>query len=542
MPVERITASSSYDILRESFQWELPDRCNIAEHVCDQHAERNLVAAVDVSNDGVHTLTFADLKRSSDVLAGILATVGVGRGDCVCVLLRNTPDAAIAALAILKLGAIVVPLSPAAEPDVVADQISSVAPRACVRDDTVTIAASILSNIPAVITNGSAWRDGWSGDSDPGPDLVAKSVTQGDDPAFVVFTSGSTGPPKPVVLPHRFVLGTLPAFQFLTNLGPDTDDVFYASLGWNSLGGLRPVIFPAWHYARPVVVSEQPLTADELCTTLADQSVTCAHLMPAVLKRMRNVSEVRRLERLRVAYYAGEPLGPEVQVELEQRLGVVIHPYYGSTEVAMVAADCSRLFAHRPGTVGRPVPGHSIKILDEHTLEQVKVGQYGLVSVAADDPCLCLGYLNRPDLTAQAFHGRRFLTGDVGRLDEDGYLWYAGRRGEVITTLAGEVVSATRIEDSALAHPDVADAVSVQINGNGRRELVLYVIPAPDSDRARLPTKLMAALRAQLPADLVPDVIDLVEDLPRTAATGKVRRSELRGMRQQQRERSGKLA
>lgn len=525
-PAELPPSVGSYEQARRAFEWALPERYNIAHDICDRHAGSGRVAAVHVGGASVEQLTFDALKRSSDELAAVLAARGVGHGSRVCTLLRNTPDGVIAALAVLKLGAAVAPLALDANVDTLREQVAVVAPDACIRDAAVGPEAQRLLD-GALVTDGFAWRDGWAGGADAPPVPVA--ATSPDDPAIVCFTSGSTGAPKPVVLAHRFVLGTLPAFQLLCGPEPGGDDVCLAALGWAGLSGWRPITFAAWHFGLPVVVADRrPRDGRELCELLASQRVTCAQLMPAAIKLLRDVEDPRGLERLRVVYYAGEPLGPELQAVLERRFDIAIRPYYGSTEAAMVACGSGRLYPHRPGSVGRVAPGHEVAIVDEATGAPVAVGETGIIAVPEGDPSLLLGYLDRPDLTAEAFTDGRFLTGDVGRLEPDGSLWYVGRRGEIITTAAGEAVPATRIEDVALPLPGVADAVAVQVAVAGSRRLALYLLPAAGADRGELERAVAAALRSALPADLVPDRICLVDELPRTAGTGKVRRSALR--------------
>ncbi len=534
----------SYDKARAGFEWNLPAAYNIAADLCERNAGR--LAAIYVGEDGTERVMFERLDADSNRLASALSAMGFGKGSRVCAVTPSTVESLIITLGALKLGAVLCQPAWAAprefyehplqifEPDVMfydPGAWDDLAPWLDARRTTRVAVyrgggagsisertSDVEHDLHSLLANGS--------------DAFRAEPTSSNDPAVVSFTSGSTGKPKAVMMAHRFALAVVPSIQMLTDLGPRLGDVFFASLGWNHLGGLRPALFPAWHLGCPVVATDRAqMSAEDYYALLAEHRVTVAHIMPSMLKKMREVESVGRrydLSGLRAIYYTGEPLSPQIESWFRDELQVSVNPYYGSAELSMLTSGCARWFDGRPGSAGKPIPGRRITILDEQTLEPVIGLAHGIVAIDRDDPALPLGYW-RNELNDRFFHGDYFLSGDVCQLDEDGYLWYLGRRGEVIRASDGTIVTPNVIEGPALTHAGVKDAAAIQLTDTATQTkyILLCIVPRQGVDQSVLTGEVLRAVESVLPATLLPLRVRAFDELPHTQGTNKLQRSKL---------------
>jgi acetyl-CoA synthetase len=230
---------------------------------------------------------------------------------------------------------------------------------------------------------------------------------------------------------------------------------------------------------------------------------------------------------LRVVITTGEPIGPELHDWLEGTLGVLLQPYYGQSELAVISSACRHWFEHRTNTVGKRVPGHDLQILETHTGLRAESGVVGEIVVAADDPGLLLGYVDELGGLTTASGLDTYPTGDIGFLDVDGYLHVAGRHGDVIEPRVG---STAEIEDVVARLQGVKDAAAIGTKEtDGRNRLVLCIevgdlSQPPDEFAARL----IQHIKQHLDRTVLPDTVVLLRAFPRTQATNKVNRGGLR--------------
>jgi acetyl-CoA synthetase len=310
---------------------------------------------------------------------------------------------------------------------------------------------------------------------------------------------------------------------------PQPDDLFWTPADWAWIGGLYDVLFPAWHWGIPVLAHRarrfDPQGALDL---MARHRVTNVFLPPTALKLIRNSGARPAGDMsLRAIASGGETLGAELLDWGRRTLGVTINEFYGQTECNLVISNAASVMAIRPGSMGRPVPGHDVAVIDEAG-EVLPAGEVGEIAVSRPDPVMFLGYWGRAEATDAKFTGDWMRTGDRASIDTDGYIWYQARNDDVITS-AGYRIGPGEIEDCLLRHPAVGMVAAVGIPDPDRTEVVkaFVVLAAGVTASDALTTELQGYVRERLAAHEYPRSIEYVSELPLTA-TGKVMRRVLR--------------
>jgi len=543
---------TSWADLCARFTWRVPDRVNIATDVCDRHCAApsgaSAVAVIEQAADGtVRRYGFEDLRRQSSRLANALAGRGVQAGDRVAVLLGQQWETAVAHVAIQRLGAIAVPLFSLFGSDALTFRLADSGARALITDgagaDRVTGLPDPLPHLSTIVCLGA----GSAAAADPAQRIIAWDAalaaarddrapadTAADDPALIIYTSGTTGKPKGALHAQRVLLGHLPGVELPHRLFPKPGDLFWTPADWAWIGGLLDVLLPSLYHGVPVLAHRAAKFDPEAALALmACHGVRNVFLPPTALKMLRQVPDPRRFGcALRSVGSGGETLGAGLLDWGRAALGVTINEFYGQTECNLVVANCADLVPVRPGSMGRPVPGHRVAIVDPATGAPLAAGELGSIAVARPDPVMFLGYWNNPEATAAKFVGDWLLTGDTGRLDDDGHVWFVGRDDDVITS-AGYRIGPGEVEDALLKHPAVAMVAVVGVPDPDRTEIVkAFVVPAEGAiDQAGGETALARALqdfaKATHAAHAYPRQVAFVDSLPMTT-TGKVIRRALR--------------
>ena len=531
--------AGAYERLVASFRWSIPARFNIALACCDQWAIRDpgRVALIRIGERGeAVATTFAALKDRSDRLAQALRRRGVARGDRVAILLPQSVDTVAGHFAAYKLGAIAVPLAALFGSDALRYRLATAGARAILTNaDGAARIAGIREALPDLETVLSV--DGAGGGAEDMGAAVAPENgsftaedTGPDDPALMIFTSGTTGPPKGALHGHRVLLGHLPGFVFTHAGFPAAGDRAWTPSDWAWAGGLLNLLLPSLYHGVPVVFGPfRPFDPEAALALMAGAGVTRAFLPPTALKMMRSVERPRERFALHLASIgsAGESLGRETYEWAEGGLGLPVNEFYGQTEGNYVLGSSAALGVSRAGAIGKPIPGHHVAVIDDDGREAAPETP-GQIAIRRPDPTLFLGYWNDPEATAQKFLGDWMLTGDLAVRDSDGYVRFIGRNDDIITS-AGYRIGPAEIEDCLLAHPAVALAAAVGKPDRLRTEIVkAYVVLKPGIEATdRLAAELRLFVRARLSAAEYPREIAFVESLPMTT-TGKVIRRELR--------------
>jgi acetyl-CoA synthetase len=539
--------AESYEEAVRHFAWRVPQRYNIGVDCCDRHAgDAGRLALVIEEEDGAQRrFSFRDLQRLSNRLANALAALGVVRGDRLAVLLPQSLETGIAHLAGFKAGLITVPLFSLFGEEALEYRLRDSGARAIVTDAAgAAKLAPLRDRLPDLalilcIDGAPAGTQGFHALLEHASDRFDPVDTSADDPAIIIYTSGTTGNPKGALHAHRVLLGHLPGVEMPHEFFPQPGDLFWTPADWAWIGGLFDVLLPAWHHGVPVLAHRfRKFEPDRAADLMARHGVRNTFLPPTALKLMRKADIGPGGMRLRTLGSGGETLGGELLDWGRRTFGVTINEFYGQTECNLVVANSAGLMEVRTGSMGRPVPGHTVAVVDPEG-NPLPAGQSGSIAVRRPDPVMFLGYWNRPEDTAAKFAGDWLLTGDLGRIDGDGYLWYVGRDDDVITS-AGYRIGPGEVEECLMRHPAVALAAVVGVPDPIRTEIVkAFIVLRPEARPSEaLAREVQEFVRSRLAAHEYPRAVEFVGELPMTA-TGKIMRRVLRARAIEQGEGAG---
>ena len=534
-----LVEAPDYDTLRSRFRWQIPDRYNIAYSTCDRWAETapDKVAIIHERPDGVvEPWTYARLHGLANRLANVLRARGVEPGDRIALLLPQTPETAAVHLAAYKIAAIAVPLSILFGPEAIAYRLSDSGAKALVstRQTLARLAdeRATFGDLDLVVSI--------DGPAEGAEDLETLCVqasdrfetadTGPDDPALMIYTSGTTGSPKGALHGHRVLLGHLPGVQMPHEFLPKPGDMLWTPADWAWAGGLLDVLLPGLHFGVPVVARRfDKFDPERAFAFMATHGVRNVFAPPTALRMMRAVERPRERYALALRTLAsgGESLGREVLVWGQEALGLTINEFYGQTECNLVLSSCGAIGVVRPGTIGKPVPGHEVAVIDAEG-RPVRPGEAGQIAVRRPDPVMFLEYWGRPEATQAKFIGDWMMTGDQGVMDEDGYIRFFGRDDDVITS-AGYRIGPGEIEDCLIRHPAVSLAAAVGKPDPLRTEIVkAFVVLKPGFEPSdTLARDIQNFVRQRLSAHEYPREISFIDTMPLTS-TGKVIRRLLR--------------
>ena len=392
----------------DGFRWEIPEHYNIAIDVCDRHADdrsRRALIYHEEETGAVVEYSFHQLRALSNRLARGLRALGVERGDRIGIVLPQRPETALTHLAAYKLGAVAVPLFCLFGPDALEYRLAdSGAKLVVVDDENLEKIAAIRDQLPSleqvvVVAESKAGEFHLFDDLlAQGDDHFVPARTRADDPALIIYTSGTTGPPKGALHAHRVLPGHLPGVEFSNNFAPQPGDLFWSPADWAWVAGLMDVLLPAWHHGLPVVASQsRKFDPEQAFALLAQHEIRNALIPPTALKMMREVPDPKARYRfaLRTISSGGEPLGAEVLEWAKQILGVTINEVYGQTEANLVIGSCHEVMEIRPGSMGRPIPGHEVAVIAKDG-SSTPVGDIGEIAVKRPDPVMFLEYWRDP--------------------------------------------------------------------------------------------------------------------------------------------------
>ena len=363
----------------------------------------------------------------------------------------------------------------------------------------------------------------------------ARVDTAADDPAVVIYTSGTTGAPKGAYEAHRLLIGNLSGFVHSHDFFPQPGDMFWSPADWAWAGGLFDALLPSWAFGIPILGYRGKFDAEKAYYLLEKYGVRNSFLFPTALKlMMKAVPEPRKKYdlKLRSVMSAGESVGVTVIEWANDQLGVTINEMFGQTEINYVVGNCQAAWPVKPGSIGRPYPGHRVAVIDEAGRERPR-GELGEIAVHREcngeaDPVFFLEYWKNPQATKDKFVGDWGLTGDQGKMDEDGYLWYQGRSDDVIKS-SGYRIGPAEIESCLVKHPAVANAAVIGKPDATRGAIVkAFIVLQPGQVASKaLEEDIQKHVRGRLAPYEYPKEIEFIDALPMTT-TGKVQRKELR--------------
>jgi acetyl-CoA synthetase len=529
--------AASYDELVGKFRWDVPARYNMARDVCDRHAARgDKLALIYVGGpEGEQRFTFRDIQRRANRMANFLTALGLGKGDRIAILLPQCPETAITHVAAYKMGAIALPLFVLFGEDALEYRLANAAASAIVTD-TVNLPKllAVRDRLPAlkhvIVTDGAGGDFALAGELERASDAFATLDTEAEDPVLLVYTSGTTGPPKGALHAHRTMFGHMPGFDFYHEFPPVAGDLGWTPADWAWIGGLMDLLMPCWFHGVPVLAYRAgKFDPEEAYALMAKYQVRNTFIPPTALKKMRLVTNAkeRYAPALRSLFSGGETLGEEVLAWGQETFGITFNEGYGQTEFNICVGNCSAIMEVKPGSMGRTVPGHTVEVIDDEGNIR-PAGETGNIAFLTPDPVAMKEYWRNPEATRDKFIGPWMVSGDQGMKDEDGYFWFLGRADDVITS-AGYRIGPGEIEDCLMTHPAVGLAAAIGVPDPQRTEIVKAVIVLNQDYEpgAALETEIREFVKTRLAAHEYPREIAFVDALPLTA-TGKIRRKDLR--------------
>jgi acyl-coenzyme A synthetase/AMP-(fatty) acid ligase len=460
-------------------------------------ADPSRLALVAIGRDGGRReIAFGQVADRSARLAGALAARGVGRGDVVMTVVGNRPEWAYAMLACWRLAAVALPCTEQLRPADLRTRMEAVGPRAVVADerDLELVEATGFDGPVLAVPDERL----------PEHDPVAPAEVADGDPALIVFTSGTSGEPKPIRHGHGYLAGQRVQAEHWYGARPGDLCWCTAASGWSL--SARNAFVAAWLRGGAAVLHDGRFDPGERLDLLEREGVSVLCMSPTEYRAIAKRAEPRRLPALRHACAAGEPLNPEVVRVWEEGAGISIHDGYGQTETGHLTG-MPLGEPVRPGSMGHPLPGFRAWI-DEGEL-------------VVDPATVPTFFLDGP-------RDRPWRTGDRVREDDDGYLWFEGRTDDVIIS-AGYRIGPFEVESALVSHPAVAEAAAVAAPDEVRGQVVRAVVVLRDGYEpgTALATELQDHVKAATAPYKYPRLVDFAAELPKTAS-GKIKRAELR--------------
>lgn len=547
--------------------------------------------------------TYSELQHAADALSHVLAGLGVQRGDRVAIVMPQRFETAVAFMAVFQMGAVAMPLSMLFGPEALAFRLQDSETKVAICDESsIASVNSVRAACPALRSVVAAGQAAGQGDVDYAAAVATQQraftavKTRSEEAAVLIYTSGTTGQPKGALIPHRALIGNLPGFVCSQNgfgfdrvdgaENPTSEAVFWSPADWAWTGGLMDALLPTLYFGRPIVAFNGRFSPELAFSLMQAHGVTHTFLFPTALKAMMKAYPRPRAQfslQLQGVMSAGEAVGDAVFDYCRTQLGVVVNEMFGQTEINYVVGNCAmnlgavhpvvpvpappapsghsgaqaatvypiaslgvqQGWPAKPGSMGKAYPGHRVAVLDDEG-HACAVGVPGDVAVnrfdihGDPDPIFFLGYWNNAAATRAKFTGDWCRTGDLARVDADGYLWYEGRADDVFKA-AGYRIGPGEIENCLVKHPAVANAAVVPKPDKERGAVVkAYVVLSPEliaaradaaSTRAGFDQNLVEELQAHVKKLLAPyeypKEIEFIDALPMTT-TGKVQRRVLR--------------
>ena len=503
---------------------------NACVECCDRHAGTDKTALIWEGRDGNgERYSFEQLRALAARFATVLKAQGVGAGDRVAGLMPRTPELLVTVLATWRLGAVYQPLFTAFGPKAIEHRLEQSHARVVVTDSQNRSKLDEVEPCPTIITvNARAGELDFHQCLEAADPECEPVMRTGNDPFLLMFTSGTTGPAKPLEVPLRAIVAFKGYMRDAIDLREDDNFWNLADPGWAyglyyAVTGPLSLGHATTFYDGPFSVESCARIIDKLAITNLAGSPTAYRLLIAAGEAFSAPIKGR----LRVVSSAGEPLNPEVIRWFADELGVTIHDHYGQTELGMVL--CNHHGLEHPvhlGSAGFAIPGHRIVVLDEQGSE-LPAGQPGILAVDREQSPLCWfgGYHGLP---TKAFVGKYYLSGDTVELNTDGSISFVGRSDDVITT-SGYRVGPFDVESALIEHPSVIEAAVVGKPDPERTELIkaFVVLAAGVQGSPELEETLRQHVRKRLYAHAYPREIEFVSELPKTPS-GKLQRFILR--------------
>jgi len=531
----KATDLSRYHAYRASQTLEIPEFYNIAQDVCDRHARDcpDRLAYFVEHDAGIDRVTFAQLRDRANALANVFTGLGLKRGDRVAIVLPINAAIPIVHIACWKMGLISCPMSVLFGQDALAYRFENADVRLVVTDNArlASVRAAMGQGVKRIMLVDEAQEgtlDFWT-EVARAPTDFETLQTRADDPAFINYTSGTTGNPKGALAAHRSILGHMPSTDFSMSY-PGEGGNQYSPADWSWLAGLT--ILTTALRSRRIYAARTRTGFDALDTFrfLSEHQIEAVTLVPTMLRLMKAVPEEDRAQyplKVHTVLSGAEAVGPELYKWVEEALGARLSEAFGQTECNLPIMNNSEIIPFRPGALGMAAPTYEVSIVDDQG-QVLPTGEVGQIGVRQGHPIMMLEYWGNPEATKRKYANGWLLTGDLARQDEDGYFWLVGRADDVITS-SGYRIGPGEIEESLRKHPAVALAAAIGVPDPIRTEAIkAFLVLRPGFEGSDdLAKEICDFVRERLARHEVPREVEFVATLP-TTTTGKVIRRVLK--------------
>ena len=481
-----------------------------------------LVYAQPDAHHPIESWRFADIEKAVLQMAAALTGMGLARGDRVAIRLGNSSRSALLFFAAIAGGFIALPLS---------DQLTDGELRALLDDSGAAVIATSepLSDAavpPGIVVLSTAAVEAMLGDKAAGRGVAHRyAETTADDPAYLIYTSGTTARPKGVLHAHRVAVGRSPTYRGWYGMTADDRVLHAGAFNWTYTLGTG--LIDPWANGATSIVYTGPKTAEIWPTLIRNTGATLFAAVPSLFRQILKYAPPGRLDlgALRHGLMAGERPPADLFDAWTERTGTPLYEALGMSEISTYVSTSPET-PHKAGVTGKPQPGRRVAILPvEDGTAPLPAGHEGLIAVHRGDPGLMLGYWNRPDEEAQVYRGEWFIGGDIGIIDHDGYLTHLGRANDVMNAF-GYRVSPQEVEAVLARFPGVGEVACTELRVRDDLSIIAaFIVPLAGTAIDTDAVKAFAATR--LASYKCPRDVFIVDYLPRTA-NGKIKRSALR--------------
>ncbi len=522
-----------------------PEMTNKAASCLDNHDEAILAKTALIwvdADENEERWTFADLKAEANRVANAVTRLGITKGDRVFVYMERTPQLFASILGILKTGAIAGPLFAAFGPDAILDRLQDSGAKAIIvssalkpRLDKIRSQCPELANVVVYNRTGNAEVNASAGEHDyagivgQASDTFTTVATTPDDGSVMHYTSGTTGKPKGALHRHGAIASQWATTKYVLDLNPD--DIYWctADPGW--VTGTAYGMFGPWSMGVTQLVYEGKFSAAKWYSLIEQYGVTVWYTAPTAIRMLMKAGDEEvakhNLGCLRHLCSVGEPLNPEAIHWGLKVFGLPFHDTWWQTETGCMHVVNTPGMAIQPGSMGKPIPGVEVGILDEQW-NPIPDGDEGHLAIRPTAPSLFKTYWGREEVYQSKFQNGWYLTGDRAKKDEHGYVWFIGRDDDVINT-AGHLVGPFEVESALVAHPAVAEAAVIGKPDKERLEIIKAFISLADghTETDELLNEITQFVRNHLAAHAYPREISVLASLPKTRS-GKIMRRLLK--------------
>ncbi|MBQ2122610.1 MAG: AMP-binding protein [Bacteroidaceae bacterium] len=539
------TTFSSTEDFRENFKIEVPDLFNFGYDIVDGWAEKepDRLAMLWTNDKGEERrYTFADMKRYTDQTASYFQSLGIGKGDCVMLVLKRRAEFWFSTVALTKLGAIVIPATHLlTKKDIVYRcEAANIKMIVCAGEEVIlnhiNEARPECPSLKYVVGVGPETAEGiedfHAGIANAASFVRPENPNRNDDVMLIYFTSGTSGHPKMVAHDFTYPLGMISVAHVWHNLKPGSLHLTIADTGWGKAAWGK--IYGQWiSGATLFVYDHEKFTPADILKKVQDYKVTSLCAPPTIFRFLIHEDLTRfDLSALKYCTIAGEALNPAVFDTFKQLTGISLMEGFGQTETTILLGNMPWM-TPKPGSMGLPNPQYDVDLVD-HSGRSVEAGEQGQIVIRIKDgkkPVgLFKGYYRDEERTKDVWHDDMYFTGDVAWKDEDGYYWFVGRADDVIKS-SGYRIGPFEVESALMTHPAVLECAITGVPDEVRGQVVKATIILTKEYKKKASPELVKELQDHVKRVTAPykypRVVEFVDELPKTIS-GKIRRVEIR--------------